>query len=336
MSKSMWTILPATDFPKYKLQWDELNERSFNSILLSSLFIAPLLEVFTQGNEKLVIHGSPEAPTAMGIMAPTSFGVWETFQPSQAPLGCWLQAEATQAEALTKSLLKALPGVGFALGLTQQDPLLVSQPADSKSLQTLAYIQTAHVPVVGTFDEYWQKRGKNLRQNLRKQRNRLEREGVTTRLEKLTSPEAMKGAVTAYGQLESSGWKSEQNTAVDINNDQGQFYSKMLSGFAEQGKAVVYQYFYNDDLVATDLCIFDARMIVILKTTYDETIKISSPAMLMRQDAFEALFAEKPVERIEFYGKVMEWHTKWSEDIRTLFHATHYSALGKFVKAIKP
>jgi len=63
--------------------------------------------------------------------------------------------------------------------------------------------------------------------------------------------------------------------------------------------------------------------LIILKTTYDETITTSSPAMLMRQDAFEFIFSNQLVEKIEFYGKVMDWHTKWSEEIRILYHINY-------------
>ena len=41
---------------------------------------------------------------------------------------------------------------------------------------------------------------------------------------------------------------------------------------------------------------------------------------LLLGDAFEEIFADGGFKRIEFYGRVMDWHTKWSDDIRTLFH----------------
>ena len=44
---------------------------------------------------------------------------------------------------------------------------------------------------------------------------------------------------------------------------------------------------------------------VILKTTYDESIKTSSPAILIRQDAFQLIFDQQICEHIEFYGKVV-------------------------------
>jgi hypothetical protein len=98
----------------------------------------------------------------------------------------------------------------------------------------------------------------------------------------------------------------------------------MLENFCQKNQARIYQYWYDDKLVSTDLCITGGGAIIILKTTYDETIKTSSPAMLMRKDAFESIFIESELERIEFYGKVMDWHTKWSDDIRTMYHVNFF------------
>jgi hypothetical protein len=85
--------------------------------------------------------------------------------------------------------------------------------------------------------------------------------------------------------------------------------------------------------VATDLCVLDNNTLVILKTTYDETIETSSPAMLMRQEVFQSIFAEKSIRRIEFYGKVMDWHTKWSDHFRVMYHVNFYPWM--FMKTLK-
>ena len=44
-------------------------------------------------------------------------------------------------------------------------------------------------PIAGSFDDYWNARGKNLRQNMKKQRAKLQKDGVATRLETLTRAE---------------------------------------------------------------------------------------------------------------------------------------------------
>lgn len=44
----------------------------------------------------------------------------------------------------------------------------------------------------------------------------------------------------------------------------------------------------------------------------------------MRQEAFRKLFEEGQIRRIEFYGRVMDWHTRWSDDVRTMYHVNYY------------
>ena len=44
----------------------------------------------------------------------------------------------------------------------------------------------------------------------------------------------------------------------------------------------------------------------------------------MRHDEFEAWWGEGRYKRIEFYGKTMEWHTRWTDQQRTLYHVTAY------------
>ncbi len=324
-----WTLYPINEFFGYQEQWDRLNQTLSESPLLHTDFVIPLLECFATGNELLAIYGDTRNPKAMAILCKAKIGAWRTLQPSQAPVGAWLQSPEDSTESLLKTLHASLPGISINLSITQQDPLILPRPQHSENLTTLDYIDSAKVSVTGSFEEYWSKRGKNLRQNLRRQRNKLERENIAPRLETVSEPGNITEAVQAYGNLESAGWKRTTNTAVDIDNTQGTFYASMIRNFCERGRGLVFQYYYDDSLVATDLCIQGGGSLVILKTTYDEKIKTSSPAMLMRQEAFKYIFDQTPIQHIEFYGKVMDWHVKWSSEIRTLFHINYWSGMAR-------
>lgn len=330
-----WQLLPVEEFEQHRGVWDELNSSSSGTPLLDSRFVAVLIEEFAEGNEKLVIGSADSSPCCMAIVTKAGFGVWHTFQPSQAPIGCWVQRDEQHIEILGASLRSALPGISLNLGITQQDPGLIRRPQSAGRVETMDYISTARVAVADSFEDYWSKRGKNLRQNLRRQRNRLNREEVKVSLSAITDPNLMYGAVKQYGELESAGWKSGSNTAIHINNSQGRFYSKILEKFALTDQAIAFQYCYDGTLVATDLCIMGSGCLIILKTTYDENITTSSPAMLMRQESFDYIFSEKLVETIEFYGKLMDWHTRWAEDVREMYHINFYSRMGLIVKAIR-
>jgi hypothetical protein len=73
-----------------------------------------------------------------------------------------------------------------------------------------------------------------------------------------------------------------------------------------------------------DLCIESGDVLVVLKTTYDEKVKVVSPATLMRHEIMSRLFEEGRIGRVEFYGKAMDWHLRWTNDLRTLYHVNGY------------
>ena len=334
-----WTLLPANRLTDHAARWQSLNDAVGASPLLAPEFVLPLIEEFGTGRELLALCERDGVVNAMAILTPRGRGVWDTFQPSQAPIGLWLHRPGSDLSVLLSTLMRALPGFPLVVGLTQLDPELTARPAPETRLRLMDYVLTARVALSGTFEEYWNARGKNLRQNMKKQRNKLEKEGVGTRLECNTAPQDVAGALADYGRLESAGWKAEIGTAIHPDNAQGRFYQRMLEGFARRGAARLYRYYFNDRVVAMDLCVEGPDHIVILKTTYDESIKDgTSPAFLLRQEQCEQLFGERRLARIEFYGKVMDWHLKWTGDARMLYHVSCYrfGALASLHERLRP
>jgi CelD/BcsL family acetyltransferase involved in cellulose biosynthesis len=180
------------------------------------------------------------------------------------------------------------------------------------------------VEVAGSFESYWEARGKNLRQNMAKQRRKLEADGAAPVLEALRRPEQVAEGVRDYGALESASWKAEGGTAIHPDNAQGRFYRAMLEAFCARGLGCIYRYRFGEKVVAVDLCVESAEVQVILKTTYDSSNRALSPAFLMRQEAFRGVWEAGRIRRIEFFGKVMEWHTRWTDKARTLYHVNCY------------
>ena len=328
---SRWTLHPAADFADFSADWDALVREAAMPPALAPGFVAPLLASFGDPRALLACcregRGADAPPVAMGVFIPAEHGRgWSTLQPPQAPLGLWLQRPGQDTEVLLRGLLRALPGWPAVVALTQLDPDLVARPPDAGSVRTLDYIDTARVTLQGSFEDYWATRGKNLRANLKKQRTRLARDGIALRLEAVREPSAMAAAVADYAGLEAAGWKAGGGTAVAPGDAQSRFYGAMLDAFARQGGACVYRYWYGERLAAMDLCIEDAQgCLIVLKTTYDEAVADgTSPALLMREEATRALFEAGHYRRIEFYGRVMEWHLRWTQEIRRLYHVNYY------------
>ena len=321
-----WELVPDRDFDRLSGAWDDINRANTATALLESRFVALLLRHFRQGPISLALGREGNNIVAMTLCEATGRGTWSTFQPDQAPLGLWLIAPHVDPVTAARALLRRLPGLAWQFGVMQQDPDIAPTPGPAPDVRTLDYIRTARVHLTGTFDAYWEARGKNLRHNLRRQRNRLDREGISPHLEIATEVSAMARAVSDYGRLESAGWKAESGTAIAADNVQGQFYRALLETYARTGDAVAYRYFYNDRLVATDLCVRGNGIINWLKTTYDETQQTSSPAALLRQESFKVAFDDPGLRLLEFYGPVKDWHTKWADEARTMYQWNLYRA----------
>lgn len=304
--------------------WVVLYQECGRSPLLHPDFLLAALREYGDTDTQLLTCRDGDKLTAVTVLRREGPFRISTLQPSQAPIGFWLQRPDVSTAELLLTLASTQPPWRLVLSLTQQDPDLLGRPHDSVKLHTSDYIDTARITISTTWNDYWQARGSNLRQNIRKAKNRLEKAGKLFELRKLTSETDMLEAVRTYGQIESRSWKASQGTAVSPDNDQGRFYTDLLRRFARRGEARCYQLVIDGQVVATDLCVLGEEEIVILKTTFDERYKEYSPAFLMREAAFSALFADHRCRRIEFYGRVMDWHTRWTDEIRPMYHATFY------------
>ncbi|WP_295991462.1 GNAT family N-acetyltransferase [Rugamonas sp.] len=318
-------MLPASEFARHADMWRAFNAQTTASALLEPEFVQALLDAFGSGREWLAVCARDGRTLAMALVLPRRGGAWGTFQPSQAPVSMWMHRAEEPLDALLAGLTRKLPGMQLMLSLSQRDPRLEPRPPDSALTRTLDYINTAHIDIAGSFDDYWAARGKNLRSNLKKQRNKLARDGVAARMQIDRAPELMAQAVADFGRLESAGWKQQLGTAVHPDNEQGRFYRTMLEAYARRGAAAVYRYWFDDRLMAMDLCIEGHGCLIVLKTTYDEAgANGLSPTLLMREECCRELFELGRHQRLEFYGKVMEWHTRWTDDVRTMYHVNHY------------
>jgi CelD/BcsL family acetyltransferase involved in cellulose biosynthesis len=323
----VWNNLPASSlYPNGQLRrdWDRLNASRGSLPFLTADAIVSALTILGDGRERLLVGYQGEEVCAMFVLSPVGVMRWQTFQPSQVPLGVWVAKSHFQLQDIAGSLLRGPLGYCIVLSITQVDPQSASCVEDTPDRQRQAYIDTAWVDIQGSFEEYWSARGKNLRQNMRKQRNKLLADGVKLTMQVLRGHDDMAPAIVEYGALESAGWKSERGTAVNSQNAQGRYYRELLEQASLRGEAVIYQLLFDQKVVAMNLCLVSGTTLVVLKTTYDESIKSYSPAFLLQESELQHVFSEGKIRKLEYYGRIMDWHTKWTNNRRTLYHLTLY------------
>lgn len=319
-----WDFGEPADLGSVAADWDDLVSRAGFPPFMRVDFLRHATNTFGCEGGQLVLGRCQGQLVVGGLMVPSGLRRWVTYQPSQLPLGAWIMDRRLSWESLVPGLCSALPGYVLGLSVTQQDPLVVPRPAGNGCADVLGYVTTGWIDVDGAFDDFWNARGQNLRQNLRKQRRKLEERGGAVRFEWLTDPCDVDAAFLEFAALESAGWKAPEGTAISENNTQGRFYRAMLASYAARVEAFAMRLTVDGKPVAVDFGVRDTSTLVILKTTYDESLKAYSPGQLLHKQAFELIFRERLAKRIEFYGKLMEWHSRWTEQSRMLFHVNAY------------
>jgi hypothetical protein len=324
MKSGNWSFHPALDaFDQFRDRWDALNRAQDNHILLDSAFVAILLRHFGSRDVVLAINEDVGNP-ALALIERKAPGIWETFQPSWAPLGLILYGNGEKARESLSSLIRSLPGYAVELGVLQQDPNFSGFSAVDNCgwVEKSDYMQTARIPLEGTFDEYWASREDRLRKNNHRLRRRMAEKGLDVSFTMIRDPAGVEDGIREFGRLESKGWKFNEGTAVGVDDAQGRFYRTVLENFCEHGEGVIYQLRIDGQVVATDICAVRDEMAIVIKTTYDEDWKVWAPGVLLREDIVRDLYAGGRVRNYEFYGPLMDYQLRWTKDVRTLYHLT--------------
>jgi CelD/BcsL family acetyltransferase involved in cellulose biosynthesis len=324
MDKLVWSLHPIERLERVKAEWETLAERLDYPPVLSATFAQALLTVFRP--EKALIARLTNGAGVQGfaILVRETPWSWSSYQPDNAPLGLWLLDPTIAIRDALDRLIRTLPGLCLVLSLRALDPLLVrSQPGSH--LRQLDYIVTAQITIDRPWTAWFDSRSKNLRHDLGRQRRRLAERGIEIEARRINLVADMPAAVEAYAALESTGWKKQVATAVTVGSPQAQFYTRLLGGLAPLGQSEIWQLLYNGEVAACDLCVRNGATIIILKTAYNEALAgNTSPAQLLHHEMFRWMFEHSGAKTIEFFGTIMSWHRRWTDESRALYHLTSY------------
>lgn len=317
------SALIAGPDPTLGTDWARLNAESFaNHPLTSMEFIGPLVHYFAGPDVSLARAEGPGAERSLILLQRGKSGIWTTFSPGQAPIGPALVVNPMQIAPL----LSALPGFALGIDFMCQDPMhsrLVGLEPSARREQH-RHVTTTAIELAGTFDEYWSDRNKKLRGNIKRYLKRLADRGKQVRLEVRTSPTDVLAGVDRYGLLESAGWKGQAGTALHPTNKQGHFYREMARNFSANHCSRVYELYFDDHLAASRLAVTNERMIVMLKTTYDETLSDLAPGRILLHLLLEREFNLRCHSRIEFYTNANADSIAWSTTTRDIYHVSQY------------
>lgn len=322
---SRWSCHPIDGhLGAHAADWDALNAARFQDHpLLASRFVELLLTHFpAKGLLLCKQHGEgQDAPLAMCLLRAVSPGLWASYMPAQAQISPSMLGSGTNLQSLARSL----PGFAGQLDLLCLDPLFCDLRLAEDPLRKIgAHATTMAVDLGIGYDTWWQQRPKKLRDNLGRYGRRVQDDGLAMRITVVSEPSQMRDAVARYGQLESRGWKGQSGTAVDQDSGQLAFYSELMTVMATQDGARVHELWLGDDLVASRLTMTAGRMVVALKTTYDEAFKRYAPGRLLMHEVVRDAFRLWPGRQFEFYTNASADQLAWATSQRPIVHATAF------------
>ena len=339
-SSMKWQFIPArNNFWKYKSAWDSLNQKYLrNHPLADSCFVEPLIKYFATDHDFLAVKCAGAEHQGMLLLGPGRFGVVGSFCPAQTELCPVLMPSVEELQIL----LNQLPFSNMQLELYRQDPDYSMFPRVSSDLihHIDFHANTVCVDLDGDFTGYWEARSSKLRKNIGRILRTISKPGFNWRFEILDTPVAVEQAVDRYGDLEIQGWKRAAGTAVHSTNIQGRFYQDMMGRFAERGNGIIYELYFGDTLVSSQLAIGNDTCLVTLKTTYDESFGEYSPGKLLDYLMLQHEFQLKRYSKIEFCTNAGPDLIRWGTSTRPVSDITVYRnefahQLSRFYRKIK-
>jgi len=307
-------------------QWDRLNQQhSQNHPMLQSRFVAPLVRYFSEGLMAVISRTGPEVNGILLVSSAARWGgvVRSAFLPSQAQIAL-LQA-GNEPELFLTDCHRLLPTLTLRFDLFAVDSKYQRAICEIPKTDRVVRGTDMSISLAGTFDAYWNDRPRNLKKNINRYRNRLQRDvGEATLV--LRRGDDVLLAVDRYGFLESRGWKGAAGTALHPGNHQGQFYREVLERFALSDHAIVFEMWANDQLYASRLCIHNEQQLIILKTSFREEARAFAPGRLLLFSMLEHLFESHMVQEVEFYTNASKEQLDWSTASRPTFNLSLHRA----------
>jgi CelD/BcsL family acetyltransferase involved in cellulose biosynthesis len=139
------------------------------------------------------------------------------------------------------------------------------------------------------FDDYYAGLSKNLRHKVRNGERRLEREGRLSLSEYTGGPD-LGARLRAFFDLEASGWKGREGTAIRSDPKVEAFYTDLAREAVVEGRLRLYELRAGDQLIASDYCIALGSITQVFKIAYDEDRARSSPGQVMRRHVLQRVF----------------------------------------------
>lgn len=184
-----------------------------------------------------------------------------------------------------------------------------------------AETEGARLPVAGGLDPWLRSISENLRVNMRKARNRLEREhpgALAFRF--LAGPDAAPALLDDFARLEVGGWKGEDGGALARSPQKLELYRSLVARWAARGWLEWHLALLGGRPVAMHMAVRLGRTLTLLRICYDESIAKHMPGNLLLREMAAREHADARCDAIDFV-QTQPWNAAWRMERYPLLRA---------------
>jgi len=148
----------------------------------------------------------------------------------------------------------------------------------------------------------------NFRSWLRRRRRKLEAEGE---LRFISATEADPTELERFYQLEASGWKGKEGTAIARHAETRKFYDEVARSAAQFGYLSLYRLECGDHTVAMQYILNCGGRYFLLKSAFNENFSQGSPGYIITQEILREILA-RGAKEFDLMSPESEWKSKWA------------------------
>lgn len=175
------------------------------------------------------------------------------------------------------------------------------------------------VNCTGDWEDYWQSRGKSRQTWARKERKLMQ--GAGTQFEVIRDRSDLDGVMDEILDVEASGWKGREGTAIRQQPDTLAFYTRIARDCADRDRLRLFLIRKDGDIIAFQLCTFLDGVIYMLKIGFREEHSRTSPGQVLQTQILRWCFDQHNVHAFDLLGGGGEAFTtklRWANRIETL------------------
>jgi len=194
-------------------------------------------------------------------------------------------------------------------------------------------LRSPYLPLPKTYEAVEQALDGKFRQNLRRRRRRMAEQGeVQYALVDAKDGKALDTALADLFEIEASGWKGREGTAIALRPELVGFYTQISRDAARRGALALGTVKLAGKVVAAHLSVVHGKRHFLIKIGYDESLHEYSPGQQMVSEAIRDSCA-RGLQEFDFLGPCMDWKLDWESQLRTHLWLTIFrpSRKGKLV-----